>query len=259
MAVRLTQPEPVRPLFDGWDETMIWSALDGVMGEIWVDQERSPTSALIFNGDFVFCAGRPDRSVLTARPDGWRRNSLLLVPQKEEWSALIQSVYGHQVCRMQRYATRKEGDVFDRSALLQKARQLPEGCQLRPIDEALYRRCRSQTWSRDLVSQFPTWRDYQRLALGWVVIRGDALLSGASTYSRYSCGIEIQIDTRSDCRRQGLASACGARLMLDCLERGLYPSWDAHNSASLALAEGLGYRLSHTYPVYLWQLPAQAL
>ena len=29
-------------------------------------------------------------------------------------------------------------------------------------------------------------------------------------------------------RNRGLASACGAALILECLERGLYPSWDAH-------------------------------
>ena len=63
-------------------------------------------------------------------------------------------------------------------------------------------------------------------------------------------GIEIEIDTREDYRRQGLAYVCGARLILECLDRGLYPSWDAQNKASVALAEKLGYHYSHTYTVY---------
>ena len=56
------------------------------------------------------------------------------------------------------------------------------------------------------------------------------------------------IDTRENHRRRGLAYVCGARLILECLDRGLYPSWDAQNKASVALAEKLGY---HYSPMYL--------
>ena len=49
----------------------------------------------------------------------------------------------------------------------------------------------------------------------------------------------------------GLATACGAALVLSCLERGLYPSWDAHTSISLHLAEKLGYVSAGPYLVYV--------
>lgn len=250
MPVLLTCPEAARPLFGGWEETLIWSCLEGIMGAVLADREPEPASALALIGDFAFCAGVPDETVLTARPEGWARPFLILVPQHEGWSAIIETVYGSRVLRRQRYATKKEGDVFDRTALRRQAGQLPPGCRLAPMDEALYARCLRSAWSRDLVSQFGDWTEYRRLALGWVVLKGEELLSGASAYGRYGKGIEIEIDTRPDVRRQGLAAACGARLMLDCLERGLYPSWDAQNPGSLALAERLGYRFSHTYPVY---------
>ena len=76
------------------------------------------------------------------------------------------------------------------------------------------------------------------------------MASGASSYSAYSGGIEIEIDTKPEHRRQGLAYACGARLILECLERGLYPSWDAQNRISAALAVKLGYNFSHEYTAY---------
>lgn len=75
-------------------------------------------------------------------------------------------------------------------------------------------------------------------------------MSGASSYTFYRDGIEVEIDTREDERRKGLALACGAKLILECLARKLYPSWDAHNSGSLALAEKLGYRFDKEYPTY---------
>ena len=79
---------------------------------------------------------------------------------------------------------------------------------------------------------------------------GDTIVSGASSYSYYSGGIEIEIDNREAFRRRGLDLVCGARLILECLDRGLYPSWDAQNLGSISLAKKLGYEFSHEYPAY---------
>ena len=75
-------------------------------------------------------------------------------------------------------------------------------------------------------------------------------MAGASSYAACDGAIEIEIDTRPDFRRLGLASACGARLILECLAREIYPGWDAHNQHSLALAEKLGYQLDRPYTAY---------
>ena len=72
-------------------------------------------------------------------------------------------------------------------------------------------------------------------------------ISGAAAYSRYRDGIEVEIDTKKEYRRKGLAYCCGAKLVLECLNRSLYPSWDAQNKASVALAEKLGYHYDHDY------------
>ena len=65
-----------------------------------------------------------------------------------------------------------------------------------------------------------------------------------------SNGIEIEVDTKKEFRRIGLAKACAARLILECLSRGLYPSWDAQNKISLHLAKSLGYTPSYEYDAY---------
>lgn len=92
--------------------------------------------------------------------------------------------------------------------------------------------------------------DYARLGMGVAVLEGEELVAGASSYSRYKEGIEIEIDTREDHRRKGLAFACGAQLILNCLDRRLYPSWDAQNLWSVALAEKLGYHFDSPYTAY---------
>ena len=110
--------------------------------------------------------------------------------------------------------------------------------------------CKDNGWANDLVSQYSDYSKYKELGLGVAVFYQGELVAGASSYSVYDKGIEIEIDTREDYRRKGLAYACGAKLILECLERGLYPSWDAQNPWSLALAEKLGYHFSHEYVAY---------
>ena len=83
-----------------------------------------------------------------------------------------------------------------------------------------------------------------------MILRDGEIVAGASSYSVYRQGIEIEIDTRKDYRKKGLALICGARLILECLDRGLYPSWDAQNRASVALAQKLGYHYAYAYTAY---------
>ena len=80
------------------------------------------------------------------------------------------------------------------------------------------------------------------------------VVSGASSYSSYTGGIEVEVDTKEEYRRNGLATACAAKLIIECLKRNLYPSWDAQNKWSVALAEKLGYHYSHAYTAYeMWK------
>ena len=118
------------------------------------------------------------------------------------------------------------------------------------MDEQLFWYCKGVDWCRDWVAQYDDYAAYRNWGLGVVVLKDGEVVSGASSYSGYRGGIEIQIDTREDYQRQGLACACGAKLILECQRRGLYPSWDAQNPASVALAEKLGYRLDHEYMAF---------
>ena len=114
----------------------------------------------------------------------------------------------------------------------------------------------SQPWSRDLCGNFRDGADFVRCGMGVLALWDGVPVAGAASYTVYDGGIEIEIDTRPDLRRRGLALACGARLILDCLDRGLYPSWDAHDLRSVALAEKLGYHLDRPYQAFLLERPS---
>lgn len=127
---------------------------------------------------------------------------------------------------------------------------MKENYELKMLEEQEYDTCRNIGWAKDLVSQYRDYDMYKELGLGATVLKNGELAAGASSYSTYNEGIEIEIDTKKEHQRKGLAYACGAKLILECLNRGLYPSWDAQNKQSVALAEKLGYHLSHEYAAY---------
>ena len=246
MAALLPTPAPraVWALFSGWEEPMILSCLQGHMGSLTGDVPDSPRSACAAIGDFCFLAGAPspDLAAAAAAP--------ILVPRTPGWQAVIESVWGERVRPHTRYATRKDLHNFDPSRLAALAVP-PAGFTLAPIDLDAYTLLGQVAWSKDLRGQFRDGADFCRRGLGVAAWHDGAIAAGASSYAIFDGGMEIEIDTCPDFRRLGLATACGAALVLACLERGLYPSWDAHTSISLALAEKLGYRSAGPYPVYL--------
>lgn len=238
----------IKEIFGDWSETMIWSCLQGVMGEIYTNATEDAAMAVL--GDFVFYAGKPGEELICFRPESYRRDFMIAVPQNDAWAGLIEKSCGDRARKVTRYAFKKEEGIFDKAGLEQAASKLPEGYEWKLIGESEYALCQSSGWARDLVSQFKDYDEFKRLGLGVVIFTNGELVAGASSYSRYREGIEIEIDTRADHRRKGLAYACGARLILECLKNGLYPSWDAQNKWSVALAEKLGYHFSHEYTAY---------
>ncbi len=138
--------------------------------------------------------------------------------------------------------------------------KLPKEYEMRLIDQELFEICRDTQWSKDLTANYESYSQYKEYGLGVCILTGGEVVAGISSYSGYGrrsdenlgChgGIEIEVVTREDYRRKGLAYIGAARLLLECDKRGLYPNWDAANKMSVGLAEKLGYHFSHEYVVY---------
>lgn len=250
MVFRLNDTKKAERLFDNWQETIIWSCLDKIMGEIYVDSLDNPLSAMAILGDFCFLAGLPKKELVLFKPESCKNNIIIMVPQNNKWAELIVQAYGDKAKEVIRYAIKKEHNVFDRDKLQAAVDSLAPEYTLKMIDEEIFNMCLLNDWSMDLVSQYKDYDTYQALGLGVAILKDGILVSGASAYSRYRDGIEIEIDTKEDFRRKGLAYICGAKLILECLDENLYPSWDAQNKWSVALAEKLGYHYDHDYLAY---------
>ncbi len=244
MVYELTDTKKVTALFVGWEETLISSCLQKVMGKIFVTDLEDPKSAMAFVGCFAFYAGAPDKELVKAKPEGF----VIMVPQNADWEVCIEECFS-DAKKITRYAIQKD-TRFDRDYLQSLVDTLPEGYELKEIDGQIYDLCLKDPVTRDFVAAFESKDKYLELGRGMVLLRSGRIVAGASSYTRYKEGIEIEVDTAQEERRKGLASIACAALILRCLNEGLYPSWDAQNMNSVHLSEKLGYEFDHAYTAY---------
>lgn len=242
--------ENIEILFKDWNETLIYSCLQGYMGTAWADSTINPKSAQIVIADFCFFAGEANEAFVKNKPKERNSDFVIMVPQHDKWADLIEKVYGQNATKVTRYAIKKESDMFDVKKLKAITVSVNTEYEIRLIDKKLFAVARENNWSADLCSQFESFDEYAQKGLGVAALHNGELVSGASSYTVYRNGIEIEIDTREDYRRKGLALACGAKLILECINRNIYPSWDAQNKASVALSEKLGYHFDKEYVAY---------
>jgi hypothetical protein len=244
MIFELEDTSKVEKLFAGWEETLIYSCLQKVMGKVLVTDTDNPVSAMAFVGCFAFLAGEPDRELVINKPDGF----VIMTPQDERWSELIEECFP-DARKVTRYAIRKD-TVFDRNRLAEMAAKIPEGYELKKIDSDIYDLCMKDPVTADFVSAFGSKEKYLELGRGMVILKDGKIVSGASSYTRYKEGIEIEVDTVPYERRKGLAAVVCAALISACLDEGLYPSWDAHDMNSVQLSRRFGYEFDHEYTAY---------
>lgn len=253
--ITLGQAARVQPLFSASHLTFVDSFFGGHMGRAFADDPRAPSCAALLVGDFCLLGGSaaaPSARQLVEEllsPPG--QDVWVVVPPDEPWQRLVQQVHQERARPVTRYATRRTGD-FDVARLRRLAQSLASGYTLSPITAPLYGALVASPL-RDLCRHFSGAEDFLRRGVGFCVLEEGRPCAGAASYSVYGHGIEIEVDTLESHRRQGLATAACARLVLECLNRGLCPNWDAASQESLQLAQKLGYTPGHAYHALLLQ------
>lgn len=239
--------------------------IQGVMGRGFTDSTEEPTYGAIQIGDFCFFGGdatAPFKGhVISILNNTYKNPNMIFIPLSLSWGQKFEEHTSYE--RDMRYSMERTGiESFDKDTLLSYInREISTGtigetdtCDfiIRPIDENYYVSVANQEWSKDFTSNYPDYPTFQKQGLGFVVIERATgkLVSGASSFSNSNDSIEIEVATASDYREKGLATSVAAKMVLACIERGKYPSWDAANVTSVAIAEKLGYHLSEEYACY---------
>ena len=217
------------------------------MGRAWADSPLHPRAAVVAVGDFLFCGGAPGPSathLLRTAVSSEKRRWLVYAPGA--WKAALDRVVPNQPCTRYAFDPHVQPEDAHLRRLLAGA---PEGLTFERISGEWIAKCREAAWSRDFVSLF-TDEQFERDGLGMLVLLDGEPVAGASSYAAYPGGIEVQVETRREFQRRGLATLAAARLILMAHGQGRIVTWDAANAGSAHLAEKLGYQMTGTYTVY---------
>lgn len=240
------------PLFQNMQDTCILSCLQGHMGQAWVDNLEKPKAAQIIVGDFGFYAGDAELpeadELLTNLP-----HPLFAIVEADAWKKRIESVHKDSAEKRIRYHFRKNPADLDVHHLRTFLQNLPTGYELKKIDDTIARKQSLYDISEDFTGQFDSIEDFIARGIGYSILFNNEVVCAASSYSIYNEGIEIEIGTAPNHQRKGLATVAAAALIIDCLENGLYPSWDAANLESAKLAKKLGFVMEGAYDTYYIQ------
>ena len=155
----LENTEKVKELFEGWEETLVYSCLQKVMGKVFVTDLECPKSAMAFVGCFAFYAGEPDKELVATKPEGF----IIMTPQNEAWAALIEECFPDSK-RITRYAIKKDTQFDIRYLLDQRTRFSKEfgifGYEMKTIDGDMYDLCMQDPVTKDFVSSFESKEQY---------------------------------------------------------------------------------------------------
>ncbi|MGE6256850.1 GNAT family N-acetyltransferase [Heyndrickxia sporothermodurans] len=236
-------------MFENIDSTIVLSYLQGHMGNAWVDNLENPTVAQITVGIFVFYAGNPNTNeaeeLLYNLPD-----FTLAIVDSDEWKNRIETVHKGFIEKFQRFRFNKNPEDLDRVHIQELLSTLPEEYEIKRIDKNIAKASSFHELSEDFISQFDSIDDFIDRGVGYAILNKGQVVSAATSFSIYDDGIEIEVASHPNHRRKGLATIVASALILDCLDRGKYPSWDGANFESVELAKKLGYTFKESYDTY---------
>jgi GNAT superfamily N-acetyltransferase len=244
-AVRREDFGIIAPLFDGFDGGHMADAIfEGHLGAVLADDPRRPAVAVLELRNELFAifyvAGTPQHRAARAFVESIPANSEVFCASAD-WVALLKSVLGNRTEERTRQLL--AGANLDFARLQAIAAAVPDGYRLVPMDLALVCALREEkSWFASSHGvNFDSPVDFIERGFGFSLLYGDAIASAASTFAVSSRGIEIQISTRDEHQRRGLAMVVGAALVAEALRRGLDPCWNAASARSARLAQRLGF------------------
>ena len=208
------------------------AARQGVFGRYEQFSRSSITDAL-----FVYLDGEPEPESIK-RVDSCFRNRPLVCLTKV-WEEHIKARY-------------PDAAVYRRTMMKPACRfivpdhaELPEGYRLTGMDEAAFEQ---HPFSHG--ENYSCWAAFQAEGSGAVVYHGGEIVAAASSFLNVNNEVELDVSTLEDHRGKKLATACVARMLQDCMKRGITVHWDAQNDVSRHLAEKFGFEAEQEYSVY---------
>ena len=208
------------------------AAVQGVFGK-----REEYTCSSITDALFVYLGGKPEPESAAQVDTHFRVRPLVCLT--EEWEEQIRARYPETAIyrrTMMRPACR---------FIIPEKTKLPEGCRLSDMDEAAFDQ---HPFSHGM--NYSCYAAFQAEGSGAVIYHGGEIVAAASSFLSLNGEVEMDIFTKETYRGKNLATACAARMLRNCMERGITVHWDAQNDISRHLAEKFGFETEEAYSVY---------
>ena len=221
---------PLRAVIDG--------VLEAGLGSFQVDDPAHPRAARLSIGCYEIVGGDASAAHALGLAENLPSPRELVYGNDPSWRRLFANLYGERLTDRPMETFGSEALSIDR--LRVEAGALPDRYDLEPLDEELLRQLDKELEPHAL-QVYPSRGAFLSRGFGYGAVRDGVLACAATTYTAAPRRAEIAIATRSAHRGRGLTFAASARLMVDCLERGIEPRWNASNPVSKRLAGRLGF------------------
>lgn len=208
----------------------------GAFGKRTAFSRGSITEAL-----FVYLDGEPETESIAEVAADFRDRPLVCL--SKAWQDQINAQYPDAA--IYRRTVMKPSRGFT----LPKNIEIPDGCRLADMDEAAFER---HPFSHG--ENYASWTVFQAEGSGAVVYDGEEIVASASSFLSLNGEVELDVSTKESYRGKKLATACVARMLRDCMRRGIAVHWDVQNDISRHLAEKFGFETETDYSVY-WLPP----
>ena len=222
-------------LFKTWKKNMVLYGLKSQIGTVYRNSDR--TTSFYDVGNFLFLAGELDSRF-------WED----FVRQDTKWKDFLHQKV--ELISFTRYSFKDKAN-FQVEFLNDLVSQLEKGYNIVPIDNRIYNCLSEEEWSQDLQGDFESYQDFAlKGGFGFVILKNNEVIAGISSGLVYQGAVEVEVATRPDKQGNGFAKKLGAAMILESLNRDMFPLWDAHNEASKKVAEFLGYELVEPYEAF---------
>ena len=200
--------------------------------------KREPYSrSSITDALFVYLEGDPEPESIDRLDSNFRNRPLVCLTKG--WEEHIKTRYPDAA--IYRRTMMKPACRF----ILPDNPELPEGYWLAGMDETAFEQ---HPFSHG--RNYSGWAAFQADGSGAVVYYGGKIVAAASSFLNVNNEVELDVSTLEDHRGKKLATACVARMLQDCMKRGITVHWDAQNDVSRHLAEKFGFEAEQEYSVY---------
>ena len=239
--------------------TFAYAVVEGKQpGRIYVDNNLEPRSCLITcrSGKYLVAGETSNTSFNEFLSDflsdrGNHSNYFDLYSSSNDWIVKLDEILGDNAAKLSRQLF--QWDHSELSQISAWSEMVSEGFELKRMDSALF-----EKYAREMDSSYndlwETPSNFVSKGFGFCILKDNEFVSVCNTYYVRNGFAEIDIVTKDEFRRQGLALVTCSEFIKYCVMNNIKPIWDCDNGneSSKKLALKLGFRSVETYQMHWW-------